>query len=68
LAGKLEPGMEVCMSNKTKDRIGLILGIVAVLIFAWMFFSFLDMNAHNLTDHDYAPWNFFKLFIKWRFG
>jgi hypothetical protein len=56
------------MREKAKDRIGLALGLIAVLVFAWMFFSFLDVNAHNLTDHEYASWNFFKLFVNWRFG
>ena len=31
-------------------------------ILAWMILSFFDINAHNMTDQDYARWNLFLIF------
>ena len=31
-------------------------------ILAWMILSFFDINAHNMTDQDYAGWNLFLIF------
>lgn len=33
-------------------------------ILAWMILSFFDINAHNMTDQDYAGWNIFLLFMQ----
>lgn len=33
-------------------------------ILAWMILSFFDINAHNMTDQDYARWNLFLIFDK----
>ena len=33
-------------------------------ILAWMILSFFDINAHNMTDQDYAGWNLFLIFDK----
>ena len=33
-------------------------------ILAWMILSFFDINAHNMTDHNYARWNFFLVFVQ----
>ena len=33
-------------------------------ILAWMVLSFFDINAHNMTDQDYAGWNFFLIFTQ----
>lgn len=33
-------------------------------ILAWIVLSFFDINAHNMTDQDYAGWNIFLLFMQ----
>ena len=33
-------------------------------ILVWMILSFFDINAHNMTDQDYAGWNIFLLFMQ----
>ena len=33
-------------------------------ILAWMILSFFDINAHNMTDQDYAGWNLFLIFAQ----
>lgn len=33
-------------------------------ILAWIILSFFDINAHNMTDQDYAGWNIFLLFMQ----
>lgn len=30
----------------------------------WMLLSFFDINAHNMTDQNYARWNFFLVFFQ----
>ena len=42
----------------------IVLLVVCYSIFAWMVLSFLDINAHNMTDQDYAECNFFLIFYK----
>ena len=42
----------------------IILLIVCSSILAWMVLSFFDINAHNMTDQDYAEWNFFLIFTQ----
>lgn len=37
---------------------------VCTSILAWMILSFFDINAHNMTDQDYARWNLFLIFDK----
>lgn len=37
---------------------------VCTSILAWMILSFFDINAHNMTDQDYAGWNIFLLFMQ----
>ena len=33
-------------------------------ILVWMILSFFDINAHNMTDQDYAGWNIFLIFAQ----
>lgn len=33
-------------------------------ILVWMVLSFFDINAHNMTDQNYARWNFFLVFVQ----
>ena len=40
----------------------IVLLSVCSSILAWMVLSFFDINAHNMTDQDYARWNLFLIF------
>lgn len=42
----------------------IILLSVCSSILAWMLLSFFDINAHNMTDQNYARWNFFLVFVR----
>lgn len=42
----------------------IVLLSVCSSILAWMLFSFFDINAHNMTDQNYARWNFFLVFVQ----
>lgn len=39
-----------------------IFGILAAPVL-WAFASYIDVIAHNLSDHCYAWWNIFSLFF-----
>lgn len=36
--------------------------ILCVLFFIWIAASFIDVNAHNMSDQVYASWNIFNVF------
>ena len=42
----------------------IVLLSVCTSILAWMILSFFDINAHNMTDQDYAGWNLFLIFAQ----
>lgn len=42
----------------------IVLLSVCTSILVWMVLSFFDINAHNMTDQDYARWNFFLVFVQ----
>lgn len=42
----------------------IVLLSVCSSILAWMLLSFFDINAHNMTDQNYARWNFFLVFVQ----
>ena len=42
----------------------IVLLSVCTSILVWMVLSFFDINAHNMTDQDYAGWNIFLLFMQ----
>ena len=42
----------------------IILLSVCSSILVWMLLSFFDINAHNMTDQNYARWNFFLVFVQ----
>lgn len=42
----------------------IVLLSVCTSILVWMVLSFFDINAHNMTDQDYAGWNLFLIFAK----
>ena len=42
----------------------IVLLSVCTSILVWMILSFFDINAHNMTDQDYAGWNIFLIFAQ----
>ena len=42
----------------------IVLLSVCSSILVWLILSFFDINAHNMTDQDYARWNFFLIFTQ----
>ena len=42
----------------------IVLLSVCSSILVWMVLSFFDINAHNMTDQDYAGWNLFLIFAQ----
>ena len=42
----------------------IILLSICTSILVWMVLSFFDINAHNMTDQDYAGWNIFLIFAQ----
>ena len=42
----------------------IILLSICTSILVWMVLSFFDINAHNMTDQDYAGWNLFLIFAQ----
>ena len=42
----------------------IVLLSVCTSILVWMVLSFFDINAHNMTDQDYAEWNIFLIFAQ----
>ena len=47
-----------------RRKLEIVLLSVCYSILAWMLLSFFDINAHNMTDQDYAGWNIFLLFMQ----
>ena len=47
-----------------RRKLEIVLLSVCYSILAWMVLSFFDINAHNMTDQDYARWNFFLVFMQ----
>lgn len=42
----------------------VVLLSICTSILVWMVLSFFDINAHNMTDQDYAGWNIFLIFAQ----
>ena len=42
----------------------IVLLSICTSILVWMILSFFDINAHNMTDQDYAGWNIFLIFAQ----
>lgn len=42
----------------------IVLLSICTSILVWMVLSFFDINAHNMTDQNYARWNFFLVFVQ----
>ena len=43
----------------------IVLLSICTSILVWMVLSFFDINAHNMTDQDYAGWNLFLIFSQY---
>lgn len=50
------------MKKSTKKIIENITYGVCLIILIWGVASFIDVNAHNMTDQQYASWNLFNVF------
>lgn len=46
-----------------KKRTFAIVNIIAILILAWIFVSFIEVNTRNLDDATYSWWNAFQIFV-----
>ena len=47
-----------------RRKLEIVLLSVCSSILVWMVLSFFDINAHNMTDQDYAGWNLFLIFAQ----
>lgn len=45
--------------------IDLLITSASVLFIVWITASFIDVNAHNLSDCKYAKWNAFSIFVEY---
>ena len=43
------------------EKIGIT---ISVIFIAWVLVSFIDINAHNLTDQQYHKFNFFRVLTR----
>lgn len=41
-----------------------VITAVSLMIFAWLFVSYIDIIAHNLTTQQYASWNAWEIMLK----
>lgn len=46
-----------------KKRAFVTVYIIAILILAWIFVSFIEVNTRNLDDATYSWWNAFQIFM-----
>lgn len=46
-----------------KKRTFAIVNIIAILILAWIFVSFMQVVNRNLEDATYSWWNAFQMFV-----
>ena len=51
-----------------KRLVGNILTGLGVLMIAWVFISWMDIVAHNLTLQEYLPYNFFTVVFGYNLG
>ena len=47
-----------------RRKLEIVLLSVCSSILAWMVLSFFDINAHNMTNKEYAGWNLFLVFMQ----
>jgi branched-subunit amino acid permease len=45
-------------------KLGKVFTIICITLIMWLVLSWVDINAHNSTDEDYASWNYFNIFDK----
>lgn len=46
-----------------KKKASIIVSIVAILILAWIFVSFMQVVNRNLDEATYSWWNAFQIFL-----
>lgn len=46
-----------------KKKAFVIANIIAILILAWIFVSFIEVNSRNLDDATYSWWNAFQILV-----
>lgn len=46
-----------------KKRAFVTVYIIAILILAWIFVSFIEVNTRNIDDATYSWWNAFQIFM-----
>ena len=46
-----------------KKKASIIVSIVAILILAWIFVSFIQVVNRNLDEATYSWWNAFQIFL-----
>jgi len=50
------------MGEKKKDRVTKVLAFLSLLLLAWLFVSFIEVNIKNGDlDPHYSSWNFFEI-------
>lgn len=54
---------ETEVANKGEIILNVITA-VSLMIFAWLFVSYIDIIAHNLTTQTYASWNAWEIMLK----
>lgn len=66
-SGGVEPlpyrANETEVANKGEIILNVITA-VSLMIFAWLFVSYIDIIAHNLTTQQYASWNAWEIMLK----
>lgn len=48
---------------RSKVTVQSIATAISILGLVWLFASFVNINAHNMTDHKFAKWNAFSLLV-----
>lgn len=49
------------VAGKALENIAYVMIVMAI---AWLFFSFIDVNASNMDKCEYASWNAYKVFTE----
>jgi hypothetical protein len=50
------------MKKSTKKVLENVACGICLIVLIWGFASFIDVNAHNMSDYQYASWNLFNIF------
>lgn len=47
-----------------KNILLYVFNAITIILILWVFVSWLDINAHNMTDQMFHDWNFFVLMVR----